>query len=345
MTPKRGRSDSLTPREQNGLTDALESYVMDQIRRGQTLWSFGAYANGDGSMDKKAPVLVDLLANADLLKIILTYMYTGKCKDLYIVNSIKKIMDRVVHVNNKNLPNTLFVAWLSRCIHCQVSHLRMLKHFPCRFEYRVNQLDHAQFEKLQKLLSAISLDTACAPEPPRPIDRVPKRFLEDMPEIPDTSETPPAPQARAPSPARTSSTTTTPIRLRIPSIFWTDATETPPKTLNPGNLSASALSTPPLPALRGQIRAVCAGKAGAANECTQSGISAGVERAYTGNVRSTLRVRLPGQKGRVSWAEVTAKTHKKHFEIISRVAAAVKDGRIQSKDEAVVMKDGLLASM
>ena len=67
-----------------------------------------------------------------------------------------------------------------------------------------------------------------------------------------------------------------------------------------------------------------------------------VESAHTGNIRTTLRVKVPGSEDRQSWAEVTLKQHDNHRNIILEIAKAVKDGNIKSKAQARALKKELL---
>ena len=104
---------------------------------------------------------------------------------------------------------------------------------------------------------------------------------------------------------------------------------------------SKALSTPPLPAARGGIRAACA-EAKATADMVE--LNPRIERAYNGRVRSTLRVQVPPESRRVSWAEITETRHSSHFEIISKICEAVQNGCVKSKDEASRMRDQLLAA-
>ena len=109
---------------------------------------------------------------------------------------------------------------------------------------------------------------------------------------------------------------------------------------SPSTMLLKALETPPLPSPRGGIRAACDSESRKA-AAKQDDVVARVESAYKGNVRSTLRVKAHGE--RASWAELTEKRHDCHFAIISKICEAVKNGQVKSRDEAIRMRDHLVA--
>ena len=348
-TPTRGRSDFLTELEECNLRKDLEHYILQSIAADVPLWNFGAY-DAPESLDKKAPRLLDLIANADLMKILLKYMPCSKCRDAYLVRAIEDIMSRVKNVNSKSLLDPLFVTGLVRSLHLQLTHLRDMKRYRPRFEYRINQLKPLEQQRLTELMAMINVDI-------QKIDvqsRIPLMFLEPHAEaVPEESRKSDAVSRIPPmflDPDDTKPTGTSPPLLgRLPTMFLEDSVppETPPskRTRTSAFSSASdsllskALSTPPLPATRGGIRAACA-EAKAAADLVE--LVPRIERAYNGRVRSTLRVRVPPETRWASWAEITEKRHSSHFEMISKICEAVRNGCVKSKDEAIRMRDQLL---
>ena len=55
-----------------------------------------------------------------------------------------------------------------------------------------------------------------------------------------------------------------------------------------------------------------------------------------------MRVREPGQSGRTSWVEVSAKQHARHKGIVREIAAQVNTGLVVNREEARAMRDRLM---
>eukprot|EP00974_Lingulodinium_polyedra_P018564 1798207-Lingulodinium_polyedra.AAC.1 len=51
--------------------------------------------------------------------------------------------------------NEIFMTWLCKCIHVQLTHLRQLKQYSTRYATRVSRLNSDQQEMLDKILSGI----------------------------------------------------------------------------------------------------------------------------------------------------------------------------------------------
>ena len=75
------------------------------------------------------------------------------------------ILDKYPWCNNRGASTDLFIVWLSRCCHIQISHLRELKMYPHKFDYRINKLTADQLRDLNKLLSLIDLQPFSATSP------------------------------------------------------------------------------------------------------------------------------------------------------------------------------------
>ena len=336
----------MTEAEQDTLRSDLEAYISSRVRDGLPLWQFGEYDSADGSMDKKAPRLGDIIANSELWRILLKHMPHAKCRDMYLLRAFESIMGRIKHVNTKDFPDALFLTWLVRCCHSQLTHLREVKRYWARFEYRVKQLDAKAVDSLNQLLAMIKVE---AQRDMDVVSKIPLMFVEPAAPPLEFRESPPS---RKRSASSLSPSTPLAPSLRIPAIFLsehcTDPPETPQKksALASRTLVAKALTTPPLPAGRGSIRAAAASD-GDAKGCAsgdKNDLVPKIERAYSGRVRSTLRVYIGAEGRRESWAEVTLVRHPCHFEIISEISKAVASGRVTSKEGATHMRDGLLAS-
>eukprot|EP00974_Lingulodinium_polyedra_P078576 7609101-Lingulodinium_polyedra.AAC.3 len=121
--------------------------------------------------------------------------------------------------------------------------------------------------------------------------------------------------------------------------MFCDGSITPSKRKAKDQESLQA-SPRPLPCKRGAIRKQC--QEVQEKALPKTDLVAFVETAYKGRSRTTMRVRVPGQSSKASWAEVTAKQHAKHKDIICKIAAEVNAGRIVSRQQALALKDRLL---
>ena len=115
----------------------------------------------------------------------------------------------------------------------------------------------------------------------------------------------------------------------VPDMFLcasTDSYETPIKGKST-DLYRDALHAEPLPCKRGAIRDICAETRGKHTIATQSRPQAFLERALTQNIRSTVRVQIPDQKKKESWAEVAQKMHKDHERFAKLIMDNINKGR------------------
>ena len=74
----------------------------------------------------------------------------------------------------------------------------------------------------------------------------------------------------------------------------------------------------------------------------KTGRIAYIENSYEDNVKTTMRVKEPGQSGMTSWVEVSANQHARHKEIVREVAAKLNTGLVVSREEARAMRDRLM---
>ena len=95
----------------------MEQYVVLKLQSGAPIWSFGEKYR-QTNMEKKAPDIKALLANADLWTLMLKHFKTGKFRDSYFDKCLHKVMRRVPGTKNMDhIPDTVFVDWVGRCIH------------------------------------------------------------------------------------------------------------------------------------------------------------------------------------------------------------------------------------
>ena len=216
----------------------------------------------------------------------------------------------------------------------QLSHLKSLKQYWDRFEYRIAQLTATQLDALNNLLSGIhvherrigdshSIRPCCS----KGADRQPAASTLD----------------RVPSiiTAELSTDTEALHSLGVPAMFckpmcMVEGATTPSKRKS----SEADMLPSPLPSKRGAIRKQC--KAVQEQMQPKTGRIAYIENSYKENVRTTMRVREPGQSGRTSWVEVSAKQHARHKEIVREIAAQVNIGLAVSREEARAMRDRLM---
>eukprot|EP00974_Lingulodinium_polyedra_P128284 11205463-Lingulodinium_polyedra.AAC.1 len=311
-TPKkpRGKCDFLSSDELVAFRADIHDYITGMIRRGERLWMFGSYGEDGSDMhEKRAPCIPTLLKNLELWLLLLKHMKTGRMRDIYFVNAIQHTMETIGDVNQAPtpMPDSLFVTWLVKAVHMQFSHIRELKQYQKRFHYRIMQLNDDQMTQFNKLMAAISLsnleddesmngagDSVAGSEavraPVTPIAHsstalVTKVLMKFVPELAERT-----PESKSGD----TNTGSSGVEKRkwdcVPSMFREEAQKTQ-------KFVGNALDTPPLPAGRGEIRKHCqANAAQAAGNATEHvGAKAYVEHAHKGNIRSTLRIRPPGE--------------------------------------------------
>eukprot|EP00974_Lingulodinium_polyedra_P097110 9412254-Lingulodinium_polyedra.AAC.2 len=73
----------MTDQDLASFTTDMTNYAVHTAAMGGTLWSFGIYGKM-GCLEKKAPVIEDLLRNEQLWKICIRYMPMAKTRDYYV---------------------------------------------------------------------------------------------------------------------------------------------------------------------------------------------------------------------------------------------------------------------
>ena len=329
---RRGRSDSLSNGEQECLNAGLEEYIKNRLAAGEPLWPFGKYGESGSNLEKKAPVLEDLIACAKLLMVFLSVMQCGKCRDAYVLLALDGCMRDLRKVNTTDLPDDLFRIWVARSVHLMVSHVRMLKQYGPRFAYRISKLtsdSRATVDLLVDCIRGPSQEDSAPPALQRKstfLDRVPTIFMQSD-----------AGQVLSPHEP------TKDIMSKVPRIFF-PAVLPPPVTppvvrKRTVDLFSEALATPPPPAKRGGIKARCESSVPRPVPAVGS-CRAYVEHAWKGSVRSYVRVQR-GDSKKVFWAVVSAKQHADHAAIVEKVADAINSGEIESKQAAQRLRDQL----
>ena len=85
---RRGKPDYMSEEQLASFTDELAKYAQHTAAMGGTLWDFGVYGKRD-SMEKKAPVIEDLLGNMQLWGICIKYIPNAKPRDCYVTSALK----------------------------------------------------------------------------------------------------------------------------------------------------------------------------------------------------------------------------------------------------------------
>ena len=219
-------------------------------------------------------------------------------------------------VNNQGTSDALFITWCIRSMHVQLTHLRMLRAYPARYSYRVMQESLEDQGRLAALVSSIRLDsdqsqlmtpiktaklskkthsssTIDSPIKTEVGDIVPAMFLGDLATKSETSDQN-STCSKVQKSERSESMASTPnsICSMVPAIFCTGPNK--------------SVTLEALPAKRGAIRGKF--KIPKTTSSTENKFKSCIENAYTGNIRTTLRVKMKGSNGRPSWAEVTKTT-------------------------------------
>ena len=359
MPPPRGASDTLSEKDVETLHGDLVEFIRLERLSGRVLWNFGSYASETKpTTEKMAPDLATIVSNAHLLTVLLRFMPKAKMKDSYFKEVLYRIGQDDPTVNTQSLPLDLFVIWATTKAHIIMSHVKDLKRYPVKFEFRVNKLSAPDRIVLTKLLANVVL---CVPHVEKASPA--KASMSNSASVSSLESTSPGKDSIS------SSTTSPPRSPMPPSLGRAMATTVgiqaildrfdPPKVrpriqdildrfdppkVSQANLastsgsSSSALlkiacAAPPLPSARGQIRKLCEEINETATKVSKSGVVASLERALKGRIRSTCRVRVPNGK-RESWAEVTLAHHPRHEAIVQKVIDAVNLGNLTCKGDA-----------
>lgn len=360
MIRQRGRADYLSSEQSNAFFAELEMYVLEHRDTVETLWRFGSYEGDSGSCttEKMAPHLQDLLLNSRLWILLLGFFIHGKMRDIYFQKALSTLVIKYPWVNNTGNSVDVFCLFLRRVVHTQVSHLRSLKMYPERYEYRMNQLSASEMQTLNRILTKIVVDKpttnttlasrqncssssstpsshggkeAPKTDPPMPkIDSVFKMFSVD------------GTGSRSLSDSMTSSK---PSGAAMDTVF--DMFLTTPTKKQKRSVCDDMMTTPPPPATRGGIKAKCHAQASTSSGPASrgSGLKLSIMRAQqVGRRRTCLRVTTMDDTVSRSWAEISENQSRNHSSLIEQLYQAVKSGSVTSKEEAQKMKQRLLAS-
>ena len=367
---RRGKSDHLTREQCIDLENSLRSYIADVHRADGDLWRFGVYGSWMNELrnpfgEKSAPVLPDLLAQKRLWSILLQYMPGAKMKDSQVGTIMTNIASSTQKVNNTKHPDAIFVTWFCKSCHLGLTHLRSLARYPERYAYRTAKLNEQDGKALTELLRSIVLDpmgadTDSSLASPSPVKKMRRGLDSDL--VSPCKERSAKLQKvfasflhsdQIPSGSMSSSITPqTPKRKQIPQMFLdeiqTDShhdvqSDRRPSVPKSGpNILASTLATPPLPAGRGEIWRACEATDHEAASDSKTGCRPYVERALSGNVRTTMRVACHGDPVKRMWCEVRARDSPNHEAIVRKVADMVRQGKVLSKQQAQAVTQGLL---
>ena len=328
---RRQSCDRLSPHDEAGLAKALEDYIHQKHAASETLWDFGEYGANPKLLEKKTPAIETLLKNHDLWTMILGFMPQAKVRDTYVIAAIGKAMNKFSFVNTTSYPDDLFRSWLAGCIHVQVSHLRNLKRYRARYQYRTAKMSSQDQAAIDLLLDGIVAEVhegeiakpfeGTAAEATHLLSRVPEMFLQEATQ----GEVQHAP--------------TNAFWDQVPSMFK-DADSLPCITPRKRKVDIydEALTTPPLPSARGAIRRTCKAASDSDAPRHSTGTTrAFLERALKGSIRSTCRVRIGAAKSKQSWAEVTFKQDACHNDIIKAIVDAINKGEVTTREAAQTM--------
>ena len=252
--------------------------------------------------------------------------------------------------------------------------MRSLKLYPFRYEYRVSRLNADQLGAMNKLLDMITTtkNSSCSDSVHRgssqdsawgsteqstasdvgvsTLQSIFDMFGEGF----DTESIMDRPGHHVTTTRTSSTQAVTPIkRTHSPCASTTTPVKPSPSPKHVSQIFADFLPTTPLgsglkrakdcsppPAKRGGIKARCLGAAEAKSH--SNGFRPFLERAKTGNIRSTLRVMCPSEATKKMWVEVTLKQSKNHYAIIQEISNRVVAGSITSKEQAIALKNELL---
>ena len=312
---ERGPADKLSHDDRRLLSNDLDALVKDSLLKGEPAWKFGAYGIDGKRMAKRAPIIQDLVENRHFLIILLRYMKHAKMRDADLLVALKPLFESY-KINSSDMPDGTFITWILQSAHVQLTHLRNLKMYPERYEFRMKDTPPPVVKILKEMLAMISDTNAGAAKSnsikvttPKPCT-VPM-LMEHVPDIFKNKETcliqhTPPPRSRSTS-----------IIANVPSIFVVPSGEgamTPKKQTSAFDI---AMETPPLPSGRGEIKNTCDEEVITNDEEGIASMNvAYVEHALKGNVRTYVRVYSPKDGKKRQWASITAQQSPNHAKLI-----------------------------
>ena len=352
----RGCSDRLSASQIDGLTRDLGAYISRKCP--QELWKFGSYGDPatvnmeECTSSKMAPVLGDLVKNADLWLTLLKYFPHGKMRDVDFLACVKAALREHKHINLSSWPDPLFTSWLARSCHIQLSHIRDSKRYEERFSYRVKRLPGPDFVKLKELHAACEVEKCH-------FKANSSESLESSAGTSPAKRSQSATSSNATGQAISSESLKSSTRVAAIVDFFLpgdlhkggaessqhvhsqqhDFPNTPKKR---ARLYKEALLTPPVPCGRGVIKKLCKEFLRPPKGSDSCGAKAYLERALKGNIRSTVRVWTPEDPTKRMWVEITSKQHLQHEKIAAELVGAINSGKIKNQSEAREWRDRLV---
>jgi len=184
---KRSCADILCFEDVHELGVDLATYVQNVYSIGDVKFCFGVYGTQQGP--GSTPDLTVLLANKDLLKILLKFMPKGNMKDAYMVQAMTtQVMPLPAMSSCKAAPN--FVVWFTQATHRMLSHIRDLKRYKLRYEYRMSKLNEQQRLDIQELLDMSTATVHSPAASPRPQSPAPSTAAKSCASVSDGVSTP-----------------------------------------------------------------------------------------------------------------------------------------------------------
>lgn len=362
---KRGSADNMTTMQQDALCVDLSQYVHNTaIVNGKVLWQFGVYDKDLSARDmaKKAPVISTLIASSDLWSVLLKYSPTARVRDVFFMRAIKHVVAEKQFANTKPYSNEVFCVWWVGCIHVQMSHLRELKQYPLRFQYRISLLSAEQLKLYGAVMNDIcTSEFSKAPTPARlaatfvapnkhtPTCDIPRMFMpDDNAAYPASCAIPDILVIDDDDDDGHNSIAATPRKRKHQSVHRScsnlstkPSVPTPEKTV--ASLFEDACKTPALPTHRGILSDLKKHRASAKSDSANGREGRMfLERSLKTNRRTTLRFCSQPGAARTLWVEVRESVHADHEQIAQEILKRFNEGRIASRCEANVLKTKLI---
>ena len=95
------------------------------------------------------------MKNNELFEILLIAFQSGHMKDSAVMPVLQDLVEDLPWINTMGCSDELFMVWLSKRLHLQLSHIHDCKKYPNRVVRRVSDLDAESLPSYQKLMDLV----------------------------------------------------------------------------------------------------------------------------------------------------------------------------------------------
>ena len=137
----------------------MKEFIRLERLVGRALWNFGSDSDeAKPTTENIAPDFAAIISNAHLLTVVLQTMPKAKMRDSYFREVLFRICQVDNTINTTRLPLDMFLVWVVAKTHIMMTHVRDLKRYPAKFEFRVRKFSDPDRKTLTQLLSHVMPD-------------------------------------------------------------------------------------------------------------------------------------------------------------------------------------------